>query len=877
MAQLARRSFSHQAMRSTAAWLVTLAFALLLAACGGGGGGSDPEPNRAPVAVAGPPQSVTVGTAVTLDGSASHDPDGQALGFAWRISAAPAGSTVALDNTGAARPVFTPDLPGSYTLSLVVGDGMLDSAAATTIVNAIAAPPPDPDPVNGAPTAVAGPAQSVTVGTPVTLDGSASHDPEGHALGFAWRIAAAPAGSSATLNDPALARPVFTPDLPGSYTLSLVVSDGMLDSAAATTTVTATDPPDPGPPVAIVLDQPEPVSGVVVFTLSRPHPGLVSWYVDLQLLGPPEGSQAAEMAWDSATATVGPHLVSAHLLDGQGGWQEVRRTFDVGPGPITMQTRVVGTSGRIAVDVGARSPHGIYSVAATLDGQALGTLTEPNGCGPQVVAGTGCLLPYQGWLFTLDAAAIGPGLHTMRITATDNAGRTLTQEQAVQVGPVVTLALPLRESIVYGSLSVAGSVQAVPPAAAVTVFIGSTPILATTSPDFAASYDLAGVAPGPQRVLVRATDAAGLVTELERYIVVAAAPEQVHTPLYLPEVCQSAVVVDTTAMCYSTVSNSTLLLRDLTLPLDDPTWTTLDIGAPATGFSERTLSDDGLQAIGPGDDCIGSCVYRWNRAGVRSNLSALAPGAAPGDRHDSFGLKARGGHLLWHEGSTIGSSHHLVLYDVAQARHTLITPAGISIGTVSDFVVHEDGVVRVYFTSSGSSNDVYEWRSDTQAVRRLTEGDGRWEHSKVKTDGRRVAWLRWSPYQAPHLPPDNRTELAAMTLDSGAVETLVSLAERTDVYFTLADGVLIWSNGGLKASAGGAIHTSPINSNVLANGLGVVALADNQGLYTWNPVTGELVQRFTVGLPSLPGSIVLTGGHLVFVYRHSALYRLPLP
>src|SRR6202035_182211 len=55
-----------------------------VAACGGGGGSGAAQPvNHPPVADAGPAQTSVKRALVTLDGSASHDPDGNGLSYAW--------------------------------------------------------------------------------------------------------------------------------------------------------------------------------------------------------------------------------------------------------------------------------------------------------------------------------------------------------------------------------------------------------------------------------------------------------------------------------------------------------------------------------------------------------------------------------------------------------------------------------------------------------------------------------------------------------------------------------------------------------------------------------------------------------------------------
>src|SRR2546425_769229 len=132
--------------------------------------------NRAPQANAGPDQTVFVTSTVQLNGAASSDADGDQLTFHWSFLSRPNGSNAGLSDPSAVRPTFVVDLPGRYTIRLIVNDGFADSPPDTVLI----------DTQNSPPTANAGPDQTVFVGATVQLDGSGSSDVDHDLLTFRW-------------------------------------------------------------------------------------------------------------------------------------------------------------------------------------------------------------------------------------------------------------------------------------------------------------------------------------------------------------------------------------------------------------------------------------------------------------------------------------------------------------------------------------------------------------------------------------------------------------------------------------------------------------------------------------------------------------------
>jgi PKD repeat protein len=173
--------------------------------------------NGVPVADANGPYAGKVGFAIAFDGSGSSDPEGAPLTYAWSFGD---GSTA----TGVA-PSHTYANAGDYAVTLTVSDGHATSAPATASAHVT---------VNTAPIANPGGPYQPT-GLRVTFDGSGSSDPNGDPLTWAWNFGDGTTGTGVA--------PIHDYPLAGTYTVTLRVNDGFVNSAPATTTATITASP----------------------------------------------------------------------------------------------------------------------------------------------------------------------------------------------------------------------------------------------------------------------------------------------------------------------------------------------------------------------------------------------------------------------------------------------------------------------------------------------------------------------------------------------------------------------------------------------------------------------------------------------------------
>jgi hypothetical protein len=190
-----------------------------------------------PFANAGGNTQSTLGLGVCLD--AGYSSCEETHSYTWSFEQIPAES--ALDDTAfgkangtpAARMVcFTPDVVGTYVVSLIVSDGTQVSGPDLVVID-VTSP-------NQPPVASCEPPEGGRVGELLAFDGSASSDPDGQRIAFEWSLARAPDESVLTTEDiydrnSAVAH--LVPDAAGTWTLALVVDDGQDASAPCQATV----------------------------------------------------------------------------------------------------------------------------------------------------------------------------------------------------------------------------------------------------------------------------------------------------------------------------------------------------------------------------------------------------------------------------------------------------------------------------------------------------------------------------------------------------------------------------------------------------------------------------------------------------------------
>ena len=358
--------------------------------------------NLTPIADVGGPYSGDEGETITLDASASTDPDGSVVSYAWDLD-----NDGQYDDATGATLDFMPVASGSYTVSVQVTDDD-DATNVDSVVVTVN---------NLAPTADAGGPYTSSEGETFTLDASGSSDPGNDIVSYAWDL-----DGDGEFDDGVGTTVDFTSTGSGSYTVSVQVTDddGAVSVDSAEVTVVN---------VAPTADAGGAYTGTEGETFTLDASGSTD-----------PGNDIASYAWD---------------LDGDGQYDDgTGVTVDLTPtssGTYTVSVQVTDADGAVSTDdvevivanveptADAGGPYtGIEGGVFTLD--ASGSTDPGNDIASYVwdLDGDGQYDDATG--VTVDFTPTSSGIYTVSVKVTDADGAVSTNDAEVTVTNVAPTA-----------------------------------------------------------------------------------------------------------------------------------------------------------------------------------------------------------------------------------------------------------------------------------------------------------------------------------------------------------------------------------------------------------------------------------------------------
>ena len=175
------------------------------------------KPNNAPVANANGPYVEIEDISLTFDGSGSFDADGDALTYSWDFGDGSTGIGI--------NPSHAYKAGGTYTVTLIVNDGKIDSVPSITTATITE--------VNDAPVANAGPDKTAFVNGIITFNGSGSYDIDGNINSYDWDFGDGATGTGVTTT--------HAYSSSGNYIATLTVTDNAGATGSDTLLVIVTE------------------------------------------------------------------------------------------------------------------------------------------------------------------------------------------------------------------------------------------------------------------------------------------------------------------------------------------------------------------------------------------------------------------------------------------------------------------------------------------------------------------------------------------------------------------------------------------------------------------------------------------------------------
>ncbi len=383
--------------------------------------------NVAPVANAGPDQSITLPqNSININGSGS-DNDGTVVSYSWTQVSGPSGIT--LSGTNSSTLSASSLVEGVYVFALTVtdDDGATNTDNMQLTVNAAA--------VNNPPTANAG--TDITITLPVNstnLTGQGS-DTDGSVTTYAWTLVSGP--SNPTITNAGNATATVSGLVAGTYTFRLTVTDddGATDTDDVRVTVLAANQSpvaNAGPDQNINL----PTSGINTNGSGSDPDGTISAYLWTQVNGP---SAANIVNPNSASTTIN------NLIEGTYRFRLTVTDDDGATGTDEMIVTVSPAATNVAPTVNAGPDQSITLPVNTVNLTAIATDTDGTiaSYAWTKISGPASFTFDNTSSASVNVSNLVAGTYVFRIVVTDDDGATASDQVQVNVAPEVVNQAPV--------------------------------------------------------------------------------------------------------------------------------------------------------------------------------------------------------------------------------------------------------------------------------------------------------------------------------------------------------------------------------------------------------------------------------------------------
>jgi probable HAF family extracellular repeat protein len=254
------------------------------------------SPNRPPVAQAGADQSVECSDQVTLNGSASSDPDGDALTYEWRLDGAALGTTPTLALRLA---------PGNHSITLVVSDPSGVASEDSVVVSVVDTTPPG-----------------------VACPGPLAVPPDANGQGTVPDFASVSGAGDACTVTEALVRTqapaAGTVVAGGTHIITVTAIDGSGNTASCTTSFTVGDTIPP-----VIVTTPDPVTRSAQTNGQAVVPNLVRAIVATDNVTPTKNLVKTQVPLAGTLLGLGTHIVRVTVQDAAGNMASCEIAFTV--------------------------------------------------------------------------------------------------------------------------------------------------------------------------------------------------------------------------------------------------------------------------------------------------------------------------------------------------------------------------------------------------------------------------------------------------------------------------------------------------------------------------------------------------------------------